>query len=233
MSARLISVALVVGSVFALVLSGCATTGNSEMGGTGMPIMRVDEAGDRAHGKWVNPRTDSVAAYDKVVLNKTTLADLVALGFDPEARVIGGTLPKNNDERKALEAAVGTKPMKLEGSEAYKLYMQMLFPEGGSSQAITPELVAQRETEVPRYVGYVFTIDKVKTKTDRIFFSTKNIFKIGYIKEFKFVLRDGIVVQKSKKEEDFNDPKTESSFGKGAYEIFKSIKDLIPGIPFL
>src|SRR3989344_2818737 len=218
---------------FGLILSGCATSGKTELGGTGMPIMRVDDAGDKVHGKWTDPRVEPVAAYDKVVLNQTTLAELVAMGFGPEARVVGGTLPKNKDERKALEVKVGTKPVRLEGSEAYKLYMQMLFPEGGSSQAITLELVAQRETEVPRYVGFIFVIDKVKTKTDRFYFSTKNIFKIGYIKEFKFVLRDGIVVQKSKKEEDFNDPKTEKSFGKGVYELFKGIKDMVPSIiPF-
>jgi len=225
--------ALFVFSVLGLALSGCATSGRTELGGTGMPIMRVDDTGDKVHGKWADPRVEPVAAYDKVLLNQTTLAELVAMGFDPDARVIGGTLPKDKDERKALEVMVGTKPMKLEGSEAYKLYMSMLFPEGGSSQAITPELVAQREIEVPRYVGFIFTIDKVKSKTDRMFFSTKNTFKIGYFKEFKFVLRDGVVVQKSKKEEDFNDTKTEKSFGKGVYELFKGIKDMVPSIiPF-
>ncbi|MDP3947664.1 MAG: hypothetical protein Q8Q41_03170 [bacterium] len=210
------------------ILLGFATAGCA-------PLLRVDESGSQVSGRWVNPRTDPLLAYDKVERGKTTLAELKALGFDPDAQVVGGTPePKDKKEEKKLkEKLAGSnfkKPITLDGPEAFKLYMQMLFPEGSSTQAVTDDAIAKRQTEVNQYTAHIFTMEDIQDKKDRVYFSTFNKIKIGFSNVFKFILKNLTVIEKSKKEEEFNDPKTEKSFGKGAIEVLKGIREIIPAI---
>lgn len=218
---RIPMIALVLGILF----GGCA------------PLLRIDESGTQVTGRWVNPKADPLVAYDKVERAKTTLAELAALGFDPDAQVVGGTPePKDKKEEKQhkeqLKEGNFKKPVKLDGPEAFKLYMQMLYPEGSSTQAVTDESLAKRQAEVGQYSAYIFTMEDVQDKKDRIYFSTFNKIKTGYSYVFRFILKNLIVIEKSKKEEEFNDPKTEKSFGKGAVEILKGIRETVP-FPFI
>lgn len=201
------------------------------------PVLRIDGSGSQVTGRWVNPKTDPLLAYDKVERGKTTLAELTALGFDPEAQVVGGApeAPSKKEQEKLKEKLKDgsfKKPAKLDGPEAFKLYMQMLFPEGSSTQAITDKVLEKRQAEVGQYTAYVFVMENVHNKRDRIWFSKYNTLKLGYRYEFRFVLKNGVVIEKAKQEAEFNDPKTEKSFGKGAIEMLKDIRGIIP-IPFI
>lgn len=211
-----------------VVFSGCA----SARDGGGVPFLKSHESGTTIQGRWINPEIDPVIAFNKVERGKTSLQELRALGFDFDAQVIGGNATNSKDERERLLGMKTAKPTRLEGPEAYELYFKMLFPGGGMSQVITPELIEQRQAEVGRYLAGIFSITNVRDTKDRIWFSTLNKFKVGYKYVFTFVLKDGVVIQKSKKEETFNDHSTEEATGGGAVEFLKGVKQTIP-IPWI
>lgn len=201
------------------------------------PFLRVDESGTQVSGRWTDPKNAPLAAYEKVARGTTALAELKALGFDPDADIVGGAAePKDKQDEKKLKEKLKEsnfkKPVKLDGPEAFRLYMSMLFPEGSSTQAVTEEVLEKRRAEVGQYTAYVFVMENVQNKKDRVYFSTYKTLKLGYRYEFKFVLKNGVVIEKAKHEQEFNDPQTEKSFGKGVVEMLKGIRGVIP-IPFI
>lgn len=209
--------------LLSLFAFGCATIKS----GASAPILKIYEDGTKIQGRWVDPKNDSINAFNLVKRNETTLEGMKSLGFDPEAKIIGG-IAKNEEEMKNVESSLASKPTKLEGPEAYKLYEQMLFPSGTAGQVITEELREKRRAEIGNYSAYIFVIENVKNQKDRLWFSTQNKLKVGFRLEFKFILKNEVVVEKDKKEEHFNDPSKESSFGKGAIEALQGIKSIVP-----
>ncbi|MDO8467261.1 MAG: hypothetical protein Q7S83_03940 [bacterium] len=145
-------------------------------------------------GLFDNDAEKMIAAYDLVEKDKTTLAQLTEIGFNPKAPNVS-TL----DGPEAMRAIFG--------EQAFDTALR----DRKNIRELLDELSHYSMIEVPYFY--------LEEKEDRFYFSTQDTFRDGKEARLRFVLYDGVVIYGDKKHVIIKGHESESAFAEGLFKL--------------